>query len=423
MEYIENIRKDVFLQRYAIYFGGSMVVAFLNYLFHPILGRLLSPASFGDIQALISILTQAGVLLGAFSIVAVNITTNVENHKERDAVISELQKIAFYIVVVASILVLVFSQTLQEFLNFTSVSPFFGLALILPLIVAVTFRNAYLQGSGRFVELSLGGIVSSSGRLLLSAGLILLGWGLFGAVAGLVLAQVALLIYLVFKTRDTLHLTFSSSIHVLEKGRVKEEIIYGFLVLFSTLLVAVMYTSDVLIVKRYFDAHDAGIYSGISAIAKIIFFVVAPVATVMLSSIKLKQSFKENRKTLLKSLLIAIGVGVASLSTFYLFYDMVVRVLIGENYLSLGYLLPKAGLVMLLSAILNVLVFYFLALRRYVLVWVSCIGIITMFLLVGLYHETISDILNAIIISITGIIIILVSIYAKDYFNHRSSLQ
>jgi len=49
-----------------------MVVAFLNYIFHPLLGRLMDPASFGDIQALFSLITQAGILFGAFSVVAVN---------------------------------------------------------------------------------------------------------------------------------------------------------------------------------------------------------------------------------------------------------------------------------------------------------------------------------------------------------------
>ena len=52
-----------------------MIVAFFNYLFYPVLSRLLSPADFGDVQALISLITQSAIILGAFSVVAVNITT------------------------------------------------------------------------------------------------------------------------------------------------------------------------------------------------------------------------------------------------------------------------------------------------------------------------------------------------------------
>jgi predicted PurR-regulated permease PerM len=54
-------------------------VAVLNYAFHPILGRLMNPSDFGDIQAFISLLAQSAIIFGAFSVVVVNITTNTEN--------------------------------------------------------------------------------------------------------------------------------------------------------------------------------------------------------------------------------------------------------------------------------------------------------------------------------------------------------
>ncbi|MBP6931477.1 MAG: hypothetical protein KBB62_02010, partial [Candidatus Pacebacteria bacterium] len=61
---IKKLKSDVFFRQYAIYFTGSMVVAFLNYVFHPLLGRLLSPSDFGDIQALISLIAQSAIVFG-----------------------------------------------------------------------------------------------------------------------------------------------------------------------------------------------------------------------------------------------------------------------------------------------------------------------------------------------------------------------
>lgn len=400
-----------------------MVVAFLNYLFYPVLGRLMAPADFGDVQALISLIAQSAILFGAFSVVAVNITTNTENPLERDAIISELQKIAFWIIGVAFVILLISISELKTFFNFSSVFPLIGLAVILPISAVTTFRNAYLQGVGRFTQLSISGVISSLGRLVLSAGLILLGLKVFGATLGIVFANVFVLVYLFYQTKDSLHLSARTNVHILEKGSVSKELKYGVLVFFATSLVTLYYTSDVLIVKHYFSAVDAGLYSGISAIAKILFFAIGPSSAVLLSSIKLKQTFSENALALKKAFFISFVVGGVGIFTFYTFYGMIVKLMIGGKYVSFAHFLPQAGLVMLLTAIVNIFIFYFLALRRFFLVGVSIIGIILMGFIALQNHLTITAILNNLLIVLSVIIVFLATIYAKDYFNHRSGIQ
>ena len=289
-----------------------MVVAFLNYLFHPVLGRLLSPSDFGDVQALIALIAQSAIIFGAFSVVAVNVTTNSENINERDAIISELQKIAFWIIGAIFVILLFSISELKQFFNFSSIYPLVGLAIILPISATTTFRSAYLQATWKFKEMSLSGVISSLGRLVLAAGFILLGFGVFGATIGIVLSNIFVLAYLLYQTRDGLHLSSKTNVHVLEKGSVKKELKYGVLVFFATSLVTLYYTSDVLIIKHYFNSIDAGSYSGISAIAKILYFVIGPTSIVLMSSIKIKNSFKENSLALKKSLIISLIIGGAA---------------------------------------------------------------------------------------------------------------
>ncbi len=417
---INKLKSDIFFRRYAVYFSGSMVVAFLNYVFHPVLGRLLSPADFGDVQALIALIAQSAIIFGAFSMVAVNVTINTENPHERDAIISELQKIAFWIIGIAFVFLLLSISELKSFFNFSTIYPLIGLAIILPISSMTTFRNAFLQGSGRFKHLSFSGVVSSLGRLVFAVGAILLGMGVFGATLGIVLANIALLLYLYYQTKDSLHLGEKTNIHILEKGSIKKELKYGVLVFFATCLVTLYYTSDVLIVKHYFSGVDAGLYSGISAIAKILYFALAPGAVVLLSSVKIKQSFTENSLALKKSLGISLFVGIVGLFTFYLFSDIIVSLMIGQKYASFAHFLPKAGLVMLLTAIINVFIFYFLALRRFFLITVSLVGMLFMGLILLRSHSSINSVLNSLVLSLIIITITLTITYAKDYFNHSS---
>ena len=420
---IAKIRTDVFFRRYIIYFTGSMIVAVLNYLFYPVLGRMLTPSDFGDVQVFISLITQTGIIFGAFSIVAVNITANVENIHERNAILAELQKICFYVVGALAVILLLFFSKLNTFLQLDTVYPIIGVLALLFLSASSTFRSAYLQGQGRFIGLSVSGIISSAGRLVFAVLLILLGIGSLGAIGGIIAAQIAAVCFLWNLTRNSLNLSTRTNVHVLEKGSIKKELLYGILVLFASGLVTFMYTSDVLIIKHLFDPHDAGLYSGISAIAKIIFFVTAPTIAVLLPAVKLKNSIKENSLALLKSLGLTFCLGGAVLLVFYLFSDITIKVLLGEQYLSLAHILPKVGVVMFLASLLNVFVYYFLALRKFILIVISLVGVLCTAFLLLMSHDSIDSVLNSLIWSLFIILGLFLIFYVKNYFNRRTGIQ
>ncbi len=429
---LSTLKKDAFLRHYAIYFSWSMVVAALNYFFYPILSRMLSPSDFGDVQVFISLITQAGILFGAFTIVAVNITANtVENPadkagvavNERNAILTELQRICFWIVCVVSVVLLGGATHLKTFLNLSSVYPLLGLIAVLSLTTNATFRNAFLQGTSKFFELSMSGLVSSAGRIIFAVLLVWLGLTSTGAIAGLVLAQAAVLYYLFMRTRSQLDLNSRANIHVLEKGVIKNELLYGLLVIFATGLVTFLYTSDVLIVKHLFDPHVAGLYSGISAIAKIVFFLLSPVVAVLFASIKIKNTSSENHKIMLKSLGISAALGIFVLLIFYVFNDITVKVLLGGNYLGSAYLLPKVGLIMLLSSLVNIFVYYFLALRRFFLIGLSFFGVLLAVVLLMVKHGSIDAILNDLLVSAAILIVLLTFFYVKDHISSHTSLQ
>ncbi len=419
---INRFDSDVFFRKYLIYFSGSMIVAFLNYIFHPLLGRILSPSDFGDIQALISLIAQSSVILGAFSVIVVNVTANIDNENERNAIISELQKISFYLIGFIFIILLLSISFIKNYFNFETFYPLFGLALILPISAMASFRSSFLQGKGDFYGLSIAQIISSSGRLVLSLLFVYLGFKVFGATLGIVLTNLLSLIYLYFKTKDNLILNRKVNIHVLEKGSISKELIYGILVFFSTILITIFYTSDVLIIKHYFDSNTAGLYSGISAIAKILFFAIGPTSAVLLSSIKLKNSFKENSKNLSKSLIISLIIGILGMFTFYMFNDMVVGIMIGDNYIQYANYLPKIGLLMFLTAIANIFIYYYLALRRFFLILISIVGGISIISILLAEHSNIQNVLNSLTVSVSIIIILLVFTYAKDYINSNTRI-
>lgn len=423
---LKKLQGDSFLRGSFIYFVGSMIVAGINYLFYPVLGHLLTPTQFGDTQVFISLISEIGIILGAFSIIIVNISLNIDDDQKRNSTITVLRNISFYAIITLATLLVIFIKPLTEFLNLGSVYPLVFLIIYLLLSISANVRSSFLQGRARFTELSINGIISSLGRLLFAVLLIYCGSGPLGAIASLILAQLASLLFLTLRTKKELtlgsHLLTQKSMSTLEAGSIKKELTFGALVLCATGLVTFIYTSDVLIVKHFFNSHDAGMYSGISAIAKIIFFLLAPIAGVLLSSVKIHNSAKENSDVLLKSLVISLCIGGTALLAFFLFYGIVISILLGSQYSPFAYLLPKVGVIMFLSSIVNLFVYYFLALRRYFLVGLSVVGIAILGVSLTYQHGTIGEVLNSLILSITSLIIIFIVFYAKNYFYRHTRI-
>lgn len=92
LDMIRNFFSDKFFRDNAVFFIGSMVIAVLNYLYHPVLSRMMSVEEFGEVEALLSLTYLTGILLTAFGTIATNIAANHGHHMD-DAHRSSLSQI------------------------------------------------------------------------------------------------------------------------------------------------------------------------------------------------------------------------------------------------------------------------------------------------------------------------------------------
>jgi len=391
--------KDQFIKNNAIFFVGTLVVSVLTYLYHPVLSRMMDIESFGEVQALISIYAILGVILGVYRIIVVNIVSNTEHIGEKQGLILKLKKTGLLVVIIIAVLITVSSNYLKGFFNFDSAWPFVSLAVLLVIGLLSNFRGAILQGWHDFKSVSVAGIISASGRLAFAALLVYIGWSAFGAITALVIAELLTLLYLFVKTNKHLNAPAEKA----EKSgfSLKNEMKYGLLVLAVTLCVTFLYSADVVIIKHFFPPSEAGLYSGIATIARIIFFITGSVAGVLLPSIKIDDVKNENKKILLKAVLILFALGGLSLLAFTLFPHLVIRILIGEQYLAYEYLLPRLSFLLFLISIINLIFFYYLALRKFFLSVISILSPLAIIVLSYFRHATLTEVIqNFLIVSI-----------------------
>lgn len=393
---IQKLKTDRFWRNNLIFFVGSVTVAGFNYLFYPILGRVMEIESFGETQALISMFLQIGILLSAFNLIVANLVTNSSKNIDKLAIIRELEKLAFLILIVALTLTIIFSKQIQVFLNFGSPFPFILMTAAVLVSVPIVFRSAYLQGKLDFLGISIGGIIVAVGKIVFSVILVAIGFHALGVMAGIIIAEFLALLYLIYRvSKKGWKLGLSkSNIHLPRLGSIKYELKYGALVFIVNFIIIILFSSDVVVIKHYFAPLEAGLYAGVAAIGRISFFACLSVAGVMFPSIKLNQSDKKNKQLFVKSLLITIGISAPILLIFSLFPNHIIKLMVGSRYEVEASLLPVMALSAFLISINNLILFYNLAYRRITTVYIAIIAMVfTTFLIVN-FHSSLISVIN-----------------------------
>lgn len=396
---LQQIQKSTFIRHNAIFFVGSIAIGALNYLYYPVLGRLLPPTSFGEVQTLFSLFAQATIFLSVLSLVTVNIIVNEQDSTQGSRVILELERLSLSLGFIGLIISILGGITLQHFFNFSSAAPFAILALALIASIPLTFRNAYLRGKQKFGLVSWAGVIGAAGDLVFSVIFVLGHTGTTGAIAGLVIAQI---VAFAFATVAAHRYGFMGRIRhhiarVPDLRLILPELKYALLVFIGSLGITLFYSMDILLVKHYFDAHVAGLYAGISTVGRIIFFLTASIAQVLMSAVRISSTPTHNQQVLVKSFLLLLFIGGVAWIIFALAPRLVIRLLMGHKYLPYANLLPRFSLVLLIVSVLNLLVTYHLALRRYIVGLLVIIGLSATLILVSLHHNSLVAVINSLL--------------------------
>jgi O-antigen/teichoic acid export membrane protein len=388
---LKQIWSDPYFRKSGVFFVGSMTVACLNYLYHPVLAHFLSLTDFGDVEALLVFSTMIGTVMGGFTFAAVHASVNCEAKGECSAVIKLLRNGGLAVVGIFFLVLVIGSKSFAGALHFSDSKLFIVLAVSLVVSIFYSLRSAFMQGKGRFVAMSLGGVIVSGGRLALAIVFVLIGWKSFGAIFGLLSAQVIALAYMYALTRHELHHKQANSFP-LPWSRIKNEFAYVGLIIVSQVFIACLYSTDIIVVKRFFPADVAGGYSGISTIGNIIFFATAPFAAVMLSQIKRNDTTANHRRAFLKALFVILAIGMAGVLCYAFASGLIVKILLGSRYLPYAHLLPWLGAAFFMASLNNLFVLVGLALRRRGLIILAICGFILVLGVSIIRHSTLIEI-------------------------------
>ena len=124
--------------------------------------------------------------------------------------------------------------------------------------------------------------------------------------------------------------------------------------------------SDILLVKHYFPAQEAGLYASLALIGRVVYFVTWMFVMLLLPTVVDKKKKGENTKpVLLKYTGYIIVLACVIVGFTFLFPVFSVNILFGEAYTSIAPLLGWYALATSFFAVSNIFAYYFLSLDHY----------------------------------------------------------
>ena len=380
-------------------YGSIMLIATLiagvcNYVYQIYMGVALGPEDYGVFGALFAIFYIISILGGT---IQTSMTRFVSKLKAEDDygnigfLLSGMTKRMAILGVLAFFIFVLASQHIAEFLKIeTKPVIIVGATLLFSLLLPVG-RGA-LQGLQRFVLLGMNGVLNASLKLLFGIILVSVGFGVSGALGAVVIATVFALVAALVPVRS-LFKQKSSEFDFF--GLYK----YTFPAMVAMFCFTVPANFDVIIVKHFFAAHDAGLYTATSVLGKILIFL--PMAISMVMFPKVSEMHTQNKGTfgLLNRCLIYTGMlsGVAAIGCFS-FPSSVARIVFGSEYIGAAPLIRLYGVAMFFFSLTVVVMFYNLAVHSLGYVYIFAFFTFLLIGLLSLFHSSLMEMITILVV-------------------------
>lgn len=401
-----------FIRSSMILLVTSTIAAAISYLFQFGMGRLLGPADYGILAVFFSILY---VMQAPMQAVQLTITKFVAEFraKSKFSLIKDFlmrsDKKIFLISLIIFFIFTILNKQIASFLNISDNLLVISFGFIFIGLFVISCVRGFLQGMQKFKALGFNLISESVIKLIASLTFIFSGFGVAGAVWGtnisifLAFLLAFALLFKLLKKYESQHLNNE------EKSKIYS---YSIPMLIALSSITALYSLDVILVKHFFTATDAGIYAAASLVAKVIFFALMPISQVMFPKIaELEMKKQKYTFIFLKSVLLVAGLSMLAILIYFIEPKFVLNFLFGAEYIAAVPLIGIFGIAISLMSICYVFVNYFLAIGKTGFVYVLPAFPVAEVILIWFIHGSFYQVLTLITAVMASMLIVSVIFY------------
>lgn len=366
--------------------GGGI----LGYVFQVLMGRMLSVADYGLFATMMALLAVGGVPLGTLSMV---LSRRASGYwaKNQPAQIAAMfwwiNRRVFWIGLAAVLCALPFTPFLRDYAHLESLVPAWIFLILNFMVLFGPVNIAFLQAQQNFRWLAINGLVGHAFKIIFCVALVYAGFKLNGALMGLILATMAIwfMTYLPLRSVVTQPISVDQpKDHLSFKGAIP--------VLVANLSFAVMTQLDLLLVKHYFDPHQAGVYAAAAILGKAVMYLPGAITIAMFPMVAENESRSRSSAHLfLSAMVLTASLSGAGAVFYFLFADDIMTLFYGQKYQGAAELLKLYGFAMLPMALVMVAEHFLIAKGRVVFAYVMMIGIPFVLFATHTYHASLID--------------------------------
>lgn len=410
---IITVVQNPFITSSMIVFIGGLGVSFLNFVFNLFMSRNLSVVDYGILASLTSITTVSSLLSGWITPTAVHFAASYFAKEDMSSIRGlylKITKISFVIGLFTFSIFFLFREQISSFFNISDSY----LIVLINLSVFLGIMNianmALLQAKLAFKFTSIINLIGSFLRLILGITAVLFGYMIGGVMWAFVIST--LVPYLL--TFIQLKFIFNKGISVPHISVIKL-MSYGVPAAISLYGLGSLINTDIILVKHFFDPKNAGIYSGLALIGKVIFFFSAPIASVMFPIITQKHAKNENFRTIFKlSILLVLIPSLGFTISYFLFPEFMIRFFLKKDeYLTIAPILGFFGLFITMYSIVSVFVSFYLSIRKTIVYIPIIICALLQAGLIWFFHSTFLTIIFISLGCTSLLLIVLLLYYVK----------
>lgn len=390
---MRSLLRSEFVRHSAWVFGAMMALNISNYAYHFFMTRWLGPDTYGALSSLLALTSLISIPAAIVTMIVVKYAA--EFHAVGD--VPKLRTLCERVLRASAIfgtgifvIVLLSAPSVSRYIH---VSDWGGVALcgfIAAVGLVTPGTRGILQGMQDFRCLAFSIVIEGAGKCLFGVFLTYAGLGMRGALIGYAVGSAISLIYSVGILRPFL---------LGERGALRMD--YNRLMRTMAAVAVVTVTlqmityADIVLVKHYFTAREAGLYSGVALTGKMMLFVVSFIPSIVLPKAAAAAARGENARPLLvQSAALTFIICGAGLATVFLVPALALRLVAGRDYVVAAPYLFEYALAMSLLAISGIMANYQIAMHRYFFVIPTALVCLGEIGAIAIFHRSIAQVVG-----------------------------
>ena len=387
---------------------GSTLVSLVNFGYNVAVARLLGPADFSQAAAAVTLLMLVSAITLAFQLTCAKFVAKNETLAAKAHVYRALRRQAWFVGTAIGGGVIVLSTLISSYLHMSPtliVVMGVGIAFYIPLGA----RRGAMMGTTQFLKLSSNFLLEAFTKFLVALILVNMGYGVLGAVIAIAVSVV--LAYSVPWVGGGLDVESEPGIPASFDEGMQAIVFFIGQVIINNI--------DIVMVKHFFRADDAGLYAAIALVGRVLYFASWSVVSAMFPISAATKPQEQNSSVLLVPFLIVAGISIFFVAFLGLFPDFLLRMLFGSGFRgeALGSLLPLYAATTGIYALAVVLTAYEISRRIANVAWLQLAFSVLVIIGITLFHGTL---LEVILVQQALMVLLLISVSIPFFRRYRT---